>query len=47
MGKLREAICPGCRKPIGRHDLDRHLETQGQVVIIWHRKCWEAEIERR
>lgn len=47
MGKLERKHCPGCLKPIGRHDTSLYEEPRGNIQrsrIVWHLECWQ---ERR
>ena len=47
MGKLARQRCPGCQKPIGRHDTRRYEEPRGNINaprIVWHLGCFQ---ERR
>lgn len=50
MGKLKYAICQGCRKPIGRHDKNRYSETIGvpprHVEVCYHLACWQKKSEK-
>lgn len=41
MGKLRSAVCPGCRKAVARHDNNRYEEmvTQYGPRLTWHLVC--------
>ena len=46
MGKLERQRCPGCRKPIGRHDSSRYEEPRTNIYTprrVWHLECFQRD----